>query len=383
MEDMQMNERLRINQLDKQIKKQIRNLCAADYSDYQLVEDFPFFAFHVWFKKAVLETLAVDAMKSGELSSTDFEECLSLFPETKRIKDIKSVKIEHFKCNKEYCSKFNISLFVEYTDQLTQLLVKKTKYQELVECLCVFSKRTHGEIFPINYIIEEIAKDTYSINEEILSSEIENADDYPNEYRWREYIEQDKKGNEFYVLNSEVYRLFFKSKRILGIYSETDEACDCDLTSKESKAEYLKLLNSNKKTIDDEVNILLLYYKTMVEVLTHKYFNLDLNLVSNILEITLIGLIKRQLNLTIYSALNNKKGITIKDLALQCGSTSETLQNQLYILESPVLPLLHLCNISTILEVSIDKLLELPKPEISNTINTEADYNRKPDVENQ
>ena len=367
-----MNELLRINQLDKQIKKQIRNLCAADYSNYQLVEDFPFFAFHVWFKKAVLEILAADAMKSGELSASDFEDCLSLFPETKRVKDIKSVKIEYFKCNKEYCSKFNINLFVEYTDQLNQLLVKNTKYQELVECLCAFSKRTPGEVMPINHIIEEIGKNQYVVSEEILSSETENADDYPNEYRWREYIEHDKKGNEFYVLNSEVYRLFFKSQRILGIYSETDEACDCELTPKEGKAEYLKLLNSNKKTIDDEENILLLYYKTMLEVLTHQYFDLDLKLISNILEITLTGLIKRQLNLAVYSALNKKKDITIKDLALQCGSTSETLQNQLYILESPVLPLQHLCHISTILEVSIDKLLGMSVAETPPAINIEV-----------
>ena len=52
-----MIEDIRIKYLNTEIKRQIKNICAADYSNFELVEEFPFFAFHVWFKKAVLETL--------------------------------------------------------------------------------------------------------------------------------------------------------------------------------------------------------------------------------------------------------------------------------------------------------------------------------------
>ena len=224
-------------------------------------------------------------------------------------------------------------------------------------------------------------------NDEWLNSELLTADDEVdfdfNEYRWKELRLTGKDGEPFYYFNSEMYRLFFRSKKIIGEYSRVDavhtrepetetsntsktkkktEETSCDLTPKESREEYLRLLNVNTKVIDKESTTILKYYKSMYSVLTHEYFNLDKKLIGDILDNTLTGLLKRQLNLSINTALSKFEHITIEDLAKICGSSKEALNNQLYQLENTMLPMQHLYLISTVLGVPSSQLLGITPP---------------------
>ena len=107
----------------------------------------------------------------------------------------------------------------------------------------------------------------------------------------------------------------------------------------------------------------------MYSVLTHEYFNLDKKLIGDILDNTLTGLLKRQLNLSINTALSKFEHITIEDLAKICGSSKEALNNQLYQLENTMLPMQHLYLISMVLGVPSSQLLGTTPP--PSTISTD------------
>ena len=374
-----MIEDIRIKYLNTEIKRQIKNICAADYSNFELVEEFPFFAFHVWFKKSALEQLFVDALKKGEVTLSDLSDCISIFKDKKASMKFNGIPMENFKTNIKNYSKFNTGLFVEYTERLTTALQNRAEnYQEIVDCLCACS----NEELSIDSIIYDGEYNDDWLDGEVLTADDELDSDC-NVYRWKELRLTGKDGEPFYYFNSEMYRLFFRSKKILGQYSQVDavhtrepeaeisntsktkkktEETSRDLTPKESREEYLRLLNVNTKVIDKESTTILKYYKSMYSVLTHEYFNLDKKLIGDILDNTLTGLLKRQLNLSINTALSKFKHITIEDLAKICGSSKEALNNQLYQLENTMLPMQHLYLISTVLGVPSSQLLGTTPP---------------------
>lgn len=376
-----MIEDVRIKHLNAEIRRQIKNICTADYSNFELVEEFPFFVFHVWFKKAALELLFIDALKKGEVKLSHLADCISLFPEKKASVRFNGIPMENFKVQKtKNFSKFNTELFVEYTERLTTALQNLTNYQEVVDCLCACS----NEELSIDSIIYD-----GEYNDDWLDGELLTADDEVdsdcNVYRWKELRLTGKDGEPFYYFNSEMYRLFFKSKKIIGEYSRVDsvhtrepvkeidisntsktkrkiEKISCDLTPKESREEYLRLLSVNEKSINKERTTILKYYDSMYSVLTHDYFNLDKKLIGDILDNTLTGLLKRQLNLSINAELSKSENVTIEDLAKFCGSSKEALNNQLYQLENTTLPMQHLYHISMFLGVPTSKLLGIIPP---------------------
>ena len=87
----------KVEYLNKQITKQIKNLFVRDFSKVKYVEELPFTFFHIIFKKNIVETLTISLAKQNKLKTNDLNKIYKMFNIKTKPQEFAGIKIELFK----------------------------------------------------------------------------------------------------------------------------------------------------------------------------------------------------------------------------------------------------------------------------------------------
>lgn len=279
---------IKVEGLNRNIQTQIRNLCSGDFSNTTCVEDLPFYYFHINFKKNILEALLKEALSKKEIKQADIDKLLTVFDENKvKVSKIEDVSLVLFKLkNMENYSKFNMELFVAYTNRINKLL-QKTSFKKIVAALCVVTS------------IDEITVEELGTNFENLE-DILDEDNEPETFHWNELKGISlKTKKKFYYLNSEVEKGFYYSKGILPYPDDVNN----DKKTKIDKNIFLDSYGKNQEAMEKELRA---YYDSLYSVLTNRVIPLDLSLAIDVLANTFKMLLKMQFGSAVEDAMLEK-----------------------------------------------------------------------------
>ena len=349
------NEQIKtIEVLDKNIRQQIKNINAGDYLLSKVVEDFPFFCFHVYFKKSVLETLILKALENGEIKHEDLSDVINLFSFDKQVKNINNISIEKFKLQKtQFSSKFNMALFKKYTDMLYDVL-QKTSYALFIKSMRAASCKASS----VEYFIDETGEET---EDGIVDSLLADIATLPYEYYWDEIAEKTESGEVFYFPNSIMFREFMVYKKHLaknhGGYDPHLVEME-DIIKKDNyvnKGNYLEIFNKNMEGSSE----IWQYYSSMYEALTYEGFKMDFDIVKTILSKTLSGLLRKNIINLVNEAIF-KKATSLSTIAEILSLDKGNFSKYFNILESRWIPVDTLYIVTSFLDIPSDKILGIP-----------------------
>lgn len=345
MNTKNINDYIKIQDLNKNILTLIRNLCLGDYSNITCVDNLPFFCFHINFKKTLLELLLKDMINKGKVNEVDINKLLSIFnTDNNKISTIDNITLSNFKLKKlENYTKFDMQLYVTYTNEIIKIL-EKTTYKKFVNAL---SAVTNIEV----YTIEDLGKD-FEIVEDML-------DDEPEFFIWNEIKSTSiKEGKIFYHLNSEVEKNFYYSKGILlypiDEHEENKKRIDKNLFIKSFEG---KISIAEKELID--------YYKKLYSVLINNIAPIDTSIVIKTLSLTFGLLLKKQFGNAVLDAMleisNTKnESLSLQDLGEYLGVHTASFGERLNSMHQPkVSDIIELYKIAYKLNKPSDYLLGL------------------------
>lgn len=336
---------IKVENLNKNIQIQIRNLCSGYYSGTESIEDLPFFCFHINFKKNILELLLKDLMAKGEVKQEDIDKLLSIFnTDNNEISKIGDVSLGSFKLREmKNQTKFNLQLFVSYTGKIINLL-QESIYKKLINALCAITSIEGNTI-------EDLGKN-FECLEEII-------DDEPETFIWNELKSTSLIDNEiFYRLNSEVETSLYYSIKVLPYpkdeYEKNNKRIDKNI--------FINSFEGSKSIAEKELRN---YYDNLYSVLVNDVAPIDSSIVIQTLSKTFRMLLKKQFGSAVGDAMVEKSkteggSLKLKDLGdylgVHAGTLGERLNN-LY--ENKISDIDELYKISYRLDKTSDFLLGL------------------------